>query len=500
VIASTSFGLGESAAIVLLHLFNRHSVASGTEATVALAGRGASTLIHWAGGPFMAGAINRDRAQLRRRRYVIGSQNKCAPLLADTALLDDALYAKDQHTAPIGAKSYLNGLLLAKDSVPSTCPRIEFQQSEAFTLGVEIELQLIDPLTLSLVPRAEELIAACAHVAGIKSEFHRSTVELCTGVCADVHDVERSLARDISELLRSAAALEVSLASTGCHPFSKYLDCSITRSKRYDQVLERHQWLSRRMAVYGLHVHIGMRSGEDCIRFHNSFLRYLPHLLALSASSPFWQGVDTGLASCRPTAYEALPTAGNPYQLRDWQEFEELCSVLLKCGSIQSFKDLWWDVRPSPRYGTLELRVCDGPATFAETLAITAFIHLLARTIDDRTRQTGVIVAPPPRWMVRDNKWRAMRHGLDAEIIIDTSGATKPLRDDLSELLDALSPLAAKLGYEAHVAMLRRTIREGNSSMRQRAILASRGSIEDVVRFNVAEFCAGAPHWCKLAA
>jgi carboxylate-amine ligase len=120
--------------------------------------------------------------------------------------------------------------------------------------------------------------------------------------------------------------------------------------------------------------------------------------------------------------------------------------------------------------------------------------------IDEGTRQNGVIVAPPPRWMVRDNKWRAMRYGLDAEIIIDSSGATKPLRDDLLALLDALSPLSAKLAYEAHVAMLRRTIKNGNSSTRQRAILASRGSIEDVVRFNVAEFCTGAPHWHKLAA
>jgi carboxylate-amine ligase len=448
----------------------------------------------------MAGVIDGDRANLRRSRYPIVSQNMCAPLLADTAPLDEAVFSMDQQTAPIDAKSYLHGVLLAKDSIPSRCSRIAFQHSEAFTLGVEIELQLIDPFTLGLVPKAEELIAACAHVAGIKSEFHRSTVELCTGVCADVHDVEMSLARDISELLRSAALLDVGLASTGCHPFSKYLDCSITRSKRYDQVLERHQWLSRRMTVYGLHVHIGMRSGEDCIRFHNSFLRYLPHLLALSASSPFWQGVDTGLASCRPTAYEALPTAGNPYQLHDWQDFEELCSVLLKSGSIQSLKDLWWDVRPSPRYGTLEVRVCDGPASFAETLAITAFIHLLAHSIDERTRQTGVVIAPPPRWMVRDNKWRAMRHGLDAEIIIDSSGATRPLRDDLSALLDALSPLSAKLGYESHVAMLRRTIKDGNSSMRQRAILASGGSIEDVVRLNVAEFCTGAPHWQKQAA
>lgn len=385
-------------------------------------------------------------------------------------------------------------LMPLQPTVPCADDTLQFQSSQALTLGVEIELQLIDPLSLGLTSKAELLLAACQHVEGLKSEFYRSTVELCTGICADAHEAEASFKRDIPEVIKAAAALDVDLSSTGCHPFSHYIDCAITRSERYDQVLERHQWLSRRMTVFGLHVHLGMTSGEECIRIHNGFLRYLPHLLALSASSPYWQGIDTGLASCRPTAYEALPTAGHPYRLRDWHEFEDLYSTLKRSGSIQSPKDLWWDMRPSPSHGTLELRICDGLATLSETMAVTAFVHALGHAISEKIRHAGVVI-PPPRWMVRDNKWRVMRHGLDADIIVDARGRTRPMREELSELFKLLEPIATKLGYDRHFAELARIVTNGNSSMRQRSTFAARSSIEDVVRFNVAEFCAGQPDW-----
>jgi glutamate---cysteine ligase / carboxylate-amine ligase len=409
----------------------------------------------------------------------------------------------------------MNDMLAFTDEAPQTAVRpahavqatpsrmdehtLQFQPSEALTLGVEIELQLIDPVSLGLTSKAEALLNACAHVDGLKSEFYLSTVELCTGICADAHEAEAGFQRDIPQIIKAAAALDIGLSSTGCHPFSHYNDCAITRSERYDQVLERHQWLSRRMTVFGLHVHLGMTSGEECIRFHNGFLRYLPHLLALSASSPFWQGIDTGLASCRPTAYEALPTAGHPYRLRDWQEFEDLNATLMRSGSIQSPKDLWWDLRPSPSHGTLELRICDGLATLSETIAMTAFAHTLAHAIAEKIRHCALVV-PPPRWMVRDNKWRVMRHGLDADIIVDGQGATRPIRSELLELFKSLEPIVTQLGYEKHFAVLRSIIAHGNSSTRQRAAFNARTSMEDVVRFNVAEFCAGQPKWPNATA
>ncbi len=371
---------------------------------------------------------------------------------------------------------------------------IEFAKSAALTLGIEIEIQLVDPGTMGLTARAPDLLRACEGIGRVEAEFFQSTVEVKTEICRDVHDAAATLTPDLRGLAGTAAALEIGLCTTGCHPFAKYSECNVTDTERYRELIDRHQWLTRRMTVYGLHFHLGMTSGEACIKFQNSLLPYLPHLLALSASSPFWQGQDTGLASCRPTTYEALPTAGQPYPIHDWAEFEELVHVLRRSNSIQSLKDLWWDIRPSAQHGTLEIRCCDGPATLAEALAITAFGHMLALLVSDRIAEQSS-VPPPPRWMLRENKWRAIRHGLDASIIIDTAGNTRLLRDDIDLMLAEMAPLSANLGYEEHMETLRDVLARGNSSARQRAVYARRGSLEDVVRFNVKEFCEGRPIW-----
>jgi carboxylate-amine ligase len=208
---------------------------------------------------------------------------------------------------------------------------LRFLTAGVLTLGVEIELQLINPATHNLVPRAQELLDAGQQLKKLKPEFYLSTVEINTDKCDDVQCVERDLAQSLDELQRLSRALGMEFATTGCHPFARYTDCVITPSARYAELIDRNQWLTRRMTVYGLHVHVGMASGDDCIRFSNFFLHFLPHLLALSASSPFWQGDDTGLASCRPATYEALPTAGQPYPVQNWHEFETLYRTLKKC-------------------------------------------------------------------------------------------------------------------------------------------------------------------------
>lgn len=373
-------------------------------------------------------------------------------------------------------------------------PPIPFAASEPLSLGAEIEIQLIDPKTLGLSPRASDLLRTSARHGRLEAEFFQSTIELKTGICTTVHDAEATLMPDLRELARNAAALEIGLCTTGCHPFARYADCHVSDGERYRELIDRHQWLTRRMTVYGLHFHLGMSSAEDCIRFQNAMLPYLPHLLALSASSPFWQGQDTGLSSCRPTTYEALPTAGQPYPINDWREFEELIHVLRRCKAIHSLKDLWWDIRPSPGFGTLEIRCCDGPATLAEALGLIAFAHLLAMLLGNRIEHT-CSVPPPPRWMLRENKWRAIRHGLEASIIIDAAGNTRLLRDDVALLVEEMAPLITQLGYEPYIETLLGILANGNSSTRQREAFHRRSDIDDVVRFNVREFCHGQPIW-----
>ncbi|HCR85833.1 MAG TPA: carboxylate--amine ligase, partial [Alphaproteobacteria bacterium] len=279
----------------------------------------------------------------------------------------------------------------------------------------------------------------------------------------------------------------IKLSTTACHPFFSYKETVTYPSERYDELIDRNQWLSRRTNVYGLHVHIGMKNGEECINFINFFLRFIPHLLALSASSPFWQGDDTGLASCRPTTYEALPTAGLPYRFNSWNEFENLYRTLKACGSIKIMNDLWWDIRPSPKYGTLEIRSCDGVATLSETLGIVSFIHLLAHWFNDNSDWLHSVSQPAP-WILRENKWRAMRHGLNAEIVTTSSGETKSIKTDILDWLNKLEPYSKKLHYNGYVDQLREVIEKGNSADRQRKVYEKTSSLKEVVKSNIAEF------------
>lgn len=375
---------------------------------------------------------------------------------------------------------------------------ITFQSNGVLTLGVEIELQMIDPATGALMSCAEELLAAARHVKKVKPEFYLSTVEINTGICHTVQEVEADVRATLRDLTPIADAMGVGFATTGAHPFARYSDCIISPTERYLALIDRNQWLVRRMTVYGLHIHIGMASGNDCIRFNNFFTYFLPHLLALSGSSPFWQGVDTGLSSCRPSTYEALPTAGQPYQVANWNEFERLYMSLRECGSITSLKDLWWDLRPSPGFGTLEIRVCDGPATLYEALAITAFVHALAHWFADNGGWLET-VSSPPHWLSRENKWRAMRHGLDAELVMNTSGRTHPLRNEIEEWVERLLPYAETLNYQTYFDHLLAIIAQGNSSTRQRAVYAQTQSLEAVSRHNMAEFRQQRPFWTQAA-
>ncbi|WP_051555087.1 carboxylate-amine ligase [Legionella fairfieldensis] len=389
-----------------------------------------------------------------------------------------------------------NESLLTSNDYPDTPSadeeEIYFRSNGVLTLGVEIELQLIDASTYNLCSRAEEILQKTALLDKIKPEFYLSTIEINTDKCNTVHSVEDDLYQTLSSLQLTTKDMGIQFATTGSHPFSRYSDWIISSTKRYQELIDRNQWLTRRMSVYGLHVHLGMSSGEECIRFNNFFMYFLPHLLALSSSSPFWQGIDTGLSSCRPTTYESLPTAGQPYHVRKWQDFEHLYKTLKLCGSIKSLKDLWWDLRPSPGFGTLEIRVCDGAATLSETLAIVALIHTLAHWFSDNGSWLES-VACPPYWLSRENKWRAMRYGLNAELVMNTDGKIKLMREDLQEWFEKLQPYIEKLDYQNYFSILQTMIDRGTSSERQRKVFERTGCFKEVVKHNVNEFLLQVP-------
>ncbi|MEO8591079.1 MAG: YbdK family carboxylate-amine ligase [Flavobacteriales bacterium] len=373
---------------------------------------------------------------------------------------------------------------------------LHFQgNARAFTLGVELELQVLDAATLRLTPQAPLLLERLADPR-LAKEMYQSTIELITGVCGDAKEACTDLGRTFSRLTTLAHGLGLRFAGTGTNPVANYNDRVLSPVPRYHELLDRNQWLIRRMAVYGLHIHIGMISGDACIRFMNQFLHVVPHLIALAASSPFWHGLDTGLVASRPTVYEAHPTAGIPPPVHDWYQFQKLHSALLRTGSIQSMKDIWWDIRPSPGFGTLELRMCDGPASLAEVGAIVAFAHAQAHLFqEEQDRFNGTSARPPKRWIARENKWRALRYGLDAQLIDHRTLEQRSLRADILERLEHMAPFFKAHGYDEQMACLRTICARGNSSQRQRKAHEQRGSLDDVLAHNARECEAREPIW-----
>ena len=365
----------------------------------------------------------------------------------------------------------------------------------SLTLGVEMEIQLLDKETLNLTPRAEDILALVKK-PGLVKEMFRSTLELVTGVCNDAHEAGRDLNEILLEVRLAGEKTGMRFSGTGTNPTGNYNERILSKSERYHHLLERNQWLIRRMAVYGLHVHIGMKDGDDCIRFSNFFLHFMPHLIALSASSPYWNCQDTGLAASRPTVYEAHPTSGIPYTVHNWQEFNSLYEKLLSTQSIESMKDIWWDIRPSPGYGTIELRICDGPATMLELQSLVAFIHMLALWFNDNRhhfyKHNKII---PEQWIMRENKWRAIRHGLEAEIISHESMQLKKLSDNIRFWIDRLEPYSNQLGYQPFMECIKKILDHGNSATRQRKVMKYFNDINRVVESNVLEFETGVPRW-----
>lgn len=373
--------------------------------------------------------------------------------------------------------------------------RLAFAKSEAHTLGVEMELQLIDPSSLDLAPAAPKLIERWKERnIHLKPELLQSMIEVNTGVCHTVQDVERDLRTTVAELHEICREVGVSVASNGTHPTARHWERKLYPADRYLDLIDRNQYISRRLMIFGLHVHIGSRDGQHCIRMNNEFMYFLPHLLALSASSPFWEGHDTGLASSRITVFEALPTGGHPCAVETWEEYQVLIQKLKRSKAIRDLKDIWWDIRPAPNYGTLEIRVCDGLPTISETLAITALIQCLAVWFDQRV-SPGYRPTSLPDWMVRENKWRASRHGLDAELVIDADGNTRPLREDLEETLQHLQPIIEQFGYEPYISQLRRIIRGKASYERQGEVYASTGDLKEVTRSLITEFRDDIENW-----
>ena len=377
--------------------------------------------------------------------------------------------------------------------------QIPFNSSERCTLGIEWELMLVDRETRELASGASELLpgimpeGATEHPFA-KHELFESTIEVITGICSTVPDALADLTRTVDELSDPVRDRGLALICAGTHPFTDWRTQQISPGERYQKLLDDMQWLARRLQIFGVHVHVGVRHPDKAVHFVNALTAYVPHFLALSASSPFWKGSDTGLASARSKVFEGLPTAGLPFMLDDWDEFERYMETLLKTRAISSIKEVWWDIRPHPDFGTVELRICDGLPTLQEVGAVAAMSQCLVDMFD-REVDKGYTLPRPKSWVVRENKWRAARHGMDAEIITGEDHKLVPVRQALLELVQDLSPTAERLGCLDQLQHVRAVVDGGASYERQRAVAAaSGGDLTAVVDCLVEEFASDTPY------
>ena len=340
---------------------------------------------------------------------------------------------------------------------------IEFADSREPTLGVEWEFALVDKQSRDLVNAASELFDLVSLRHGPQPRIHkellRNTVELTTGICRTTGEAVDELA-DMIDLVRPLAdELGVDLYSAGTHPFAEWSHQLLTPGHRYEELIARTQWWGRQMLIWGVHMHVGVRR-EHAMPIVSALLKWYPHLQALSASSPIWAGMDTGYASNRAMMFQQLPTAGLPFQFDSWSDYEHYAEDLLTTGVIEVIDEIRWDVRPAPKLGTVEVRICDGVSTLTEMRALVALAHCLVVDLSDRLERGEKLPTMPP-WHVQENKWRAARYGLDAWIILDEHSNERLMQDDLHDLLEHLAPVAERLGCVDDLALVEEIPRRG---------------------------------------
>ena len=334
----------------------------------------------------------------------------------------------------------------------------------------------------------------------IKQEFMQNTVELVSGVCESVSQAGADLYAAAGVVREIADPMRVGLVSVGTHPFSAWRAQKITESERYLNLLNRAQVIGRQTAIFGVHTHVGVETRAKVLPLLNSMLVYQPYLLALSASSPFWDGKDSGYASMRSVLFQQLPTAGLPYQFQTWAQLSSYAADLINTEVISSFDEVRWDIRPSCQYGTLEVRVCDGTSNLKELLALSALTHCLVEHLSQKIDDGEPLPSLPP-WFVNENKWRAARYGLDASIISTASGSQVRIRRALPDLVAELVPVAEKLNCRVELESVLEILELGANYERQRQVHAaalaagasSHEALEIVVSHLVAEMRADRP-------
>lgn len=372
---------------------------------------------------------------------------------------------------------------------------ITFASSLQSTLGVEWELALVESDTYALAPRGDEILAELGEVppSPFRREYMRHMVEIVTGVHTTVAGAMGELDQHHATLEAAAAARGLRLLAAGTHPFARAVEQATTDGERYQRIKERSRYWADRLIICGTHVHVGIDDVAKALPIVHGLSVYLPHMLALSASSPFWEGEDSGYASQRTMLFQQLPSAGLPPAVSTWEEYEAYFADHVEAGIMSETNEIRWDVRPSPSFGTIENRVLDGIPSVREVGALVALTQSLTEWMSRRLDGGRPLPHLSP-WFVRENKWRAARYGLEAEIVAPGRHLREvPLRESLDAVLEDLTPIARELDCADELAFVSDLAAHGPSYERQRRVFAKTGSVTAVTAAAVRECRAGTP-------
>jgi carboxylate-amine ligase len=361
-----------------------------------------------------------------------------------------------------------------------------FGNGEPYTLGVEEEYMLLDSETLDLVQHIEAVLAAAAGhelEEQVNAELMQSVLEIATPVCRTPAEVEQELRKLRAYVIGLATDRGLRVGSAGTHPFSLFERQQITARDRYRHLVDQLQYIARRELIFGLHIHVAVDDCEKAIQVVNGLLAHLSQFLALSASSPFWRGELTGLASSRQMVFAAFPRSGPPPRFRDYSDYAEVVGQLEKTGCIADYTHIWWDIRLHPRFGTVEIRVCDAVTRVEDAVALAAYCQCLVKLYSERYA-VGAEIPSYHRILTTENKWLAARYGLEAPVMDLAAGRRNrvPVAQLVRRTLKELEPHARELGCDRELEGITEILRKGSGADRQRRIWNANRDVTEVVR------------------
>lgn len=364
-----------------------------------------------------------------------------------------------------------------------------YGSSKEFTIGIEEEFQIVDPQTFSLVSVVEEIFAHAPEdlLPRIQHELIQAQIEINTGICENVSEARTDITstrKKIKELVEGRGYL---LAATGTHPFSRWQDQKITEKPYYLRLVGELQWWARQNNSFGQHVHVGVGDPEKAIQVINALRSYVPHLLALSSNSPFWQGEATGLKSTRAQIFNgSFLRKGIPPIFANWREYIDFEDTLEQTNCIEERGQIWWDIRPNRTYGTIEMRICDVQMQVEETITLAALTQALVRKLS-KMYEEGRELLVEPKGLIDENKWRAMRYGLEGKFIDPARKSESLITDFLKRLLEMLQEETEELGSQKEFAYLENRLSQGTGADRQLEFYKRDNDLRELMGYVVEE-------------